>query len=118
MAGLSFERDSWTTPVDARRVEPNEDTNKVASEQVRELVGRLPKRDTKPLFVFDAGYVPERLQVELGECAAQILIRLNPTRVFYFDPETPEKRPVGHPFHHGERFDLKDLQTWNSSPMG
>ncbi len=112
IAGLSFGRDSWTTPVDARRVEPHEDADRVAAEQVRELVSRLPERDDAPLFVFDAGYDPVKLQLELAECSAQILIRLNPTRVFYFDPEVPEKRPVGHPFRHGDRFDLKDSESW------
>ncbi len=112
VAGLSFSRDSWTTPVDARRVEPHEDADQVAAEQVRDLVDRLPERDDAPLFIFDAGYDPVRLQVELGECAAQILVRLNSARVFYFDPQTPKKRPVGRPFHHGERFDLKDPETW------
>lgn len=53
-----------------------------------------------------------KLQLELAECSAQILIRLNPTRVFYFDPEIPDKRPVGHPSYHGQRFDLKDSESW------
>ena len=34
IAGLSFERDSWITPVDAQRVEPQGNTDKVAAEQV------------------------------------------------------------------------------------
>ena len=62
VAGLSFERDSWVAPVDARRVRPEEDANSVAAEQVRTLVGRLPPRREAPLFVFDAGYDPVRLQ--------------------------------------------------------
>lgn len=114
IAGLSFKRDSWVEPVDARRVEPHEDSDKIAAKQVCELVDRLPKRDDEePLFVFDAGYDPVRLQVDLQEVDAQILVRLSPIRAFYFDPEAPEKRPVGHPFYHGEKFDLKDPETWS-----
>lgn len=112
VARLSFERDSWTTPVDARRVEPHEDSDQIAAEQVRDLVGRLPERDDAPLFVFDAGYDPVKLQLKLAGCSAQMLVRLNPTRVFYSDPETLEKRPVGRPCDHGERFDLKDPRSW------
>ncbi len=113
IAGLSFERDSWVAPVDARRIEPQEDTGKVAVEQVRALLSRLPERNNIPLFVFDAGYDPVRLQLELQECATQILVRLNSGRTFYFDPEPPpSKRPVGRPHRHGEKFDLKDPQTW------
>jgi hypothetical protein len=52
VAGLSFERDSWVTPVDARRVRPEEDTGDVAAEQVRALIRGRPAPDTAPLFVF------------------------------------------------------------------
>ena len=45
VAGLSFERDSWVVPADARRVRPDEDTNDVAAGQVRGLVGRLPAKN-------------------------------------------------------------------------
>jgi hypothetical protein len=61
VARLSFERDSWVAPVEARRVRPEEDANDVAAEQVRVLIRRLPERDVVPLFVFDAGYNPVRL---------------------------------------------------------
>jgi DDE superfamily endonuclease len=53
-----------------------------------------------------------RLQLGLENHPAQILIRLHSDRVFYFHPEDPEKRPVGRPFRHGKRFDLKDPRTW------
>src|SRR5215211_3866142 len=43
VAQLGFERDSWVAPVDARRVKPVEDTDDVATEQVRALVERLPQ---------------------------------------------------------------------------
>lgn len=114
IVGLSFERDSWVAPVDARRVEPQEDNDKVAAEQVKQFVHRLPDRDDEPLFVFDGGYDPVRLQFDLQdeEVAAQILVRMKPNRTFYFDPDTPEKNPVGHPYYHGKKFDLKDAATW------
>lgn len=73
--------------VDARRVEPEEDANHVAAEQVIALLYRLPERDYAPLFVFDAGYDPVRLQQGLEGCCVQILVRLNSGRVFYFDPK-------------------------------
>ncbi len=66
-----------------------------------------------PLFVFDAGYDPVRLQQSLEGCCTQILVRLNSGRTFYFDPEPPpKKRPVGRPSRHGEKFDLKDPGSW------
>ena len=112
VAELGFERDSWVAPADIRRVSPEEDADFVAIEQVRDLLHRLPEHSFDPLFVFDAGYDPVRLQLGLENHAAQILVRLHSDRVFYFDPEVPEKRPVGRPFRHGKRFDLKDPQIW------
>lgn len=112
VAEIGFSRDSWVAPADARRVSPEENADLVATGQVRALLDRLPEHRFDPLFVFDAGYDPVRLQLELEGCAAQILVRLHSDRVFYADPETPEKRPVGRPFRHGMKFDLKDSETW------
>ena len=54
VAELGFERDSWVTPADIRRVKPEEDANLVAIEQARALLQRLPEQGFNPLFVFDA----------------------------------------------------------------
>jgi hypothetical protein len=117
VAELGFERDSWVAPMDVRRVPPEQEANDVAAEQVKALVGRLSERDAgcsgPPLFVFDAGYDPVRLQYNLKDCRAQILVRLHSGRTFYADPPTPERRPVGRPFVHGEKFDLKAPTSWH-----
>jgi hypothetical protein len=112
VAGLSFERDSWVTPVDARRVRPDEDTGDVAAEQVNELLRRLPDEASVPLFVFDAGYDLVRLQLGLEGRRAQILVRLHSGRTFYAEPELPPERPVGRPFRQGARFSCRDVDTW------
>ena len=57
IAQLGFTRDSWTAPVDARRLHPRDNANQVACTQIRALVERLPAGQA-PLFVFDAGYDP------------------------------------------------------------
>lgn len=117
VAELGFERDSWVAPVDARRVPPEEDANDAASEQILALSGRLKEQHgthlEAPLFVFDAGYDPVRLQRNLEGCHAQILVRLHSSRTFYADPSTLERRPVGRPLVHGEKFDLKDPKMWH-----
>ena len=112
VAGLSFERDSWVTPFDARRVRPEEDANDVAVEQVRELLGRLPHRGGWPLFVFDAGYDPVKLQRGLAGHRARAFVRLHSNRTFYAAPEEAGKRPVGRPRRHGPKFALPDPETW------
>lgn len=113
VARLGFERDSWVTPVDALRLESEEAASDVAAEQIRALLPRLPDCDGRPLFVFDAGYDPVRLQKRLEGSRAQILVKLNSRRVFYGDPEPLTQRPVGRPHLHGEKFDLKDPKTWS-----
>jgi hypothetical protein len=60
------------------------------------------------LFVFDAGYDPVRLQRNFEGCSARILVRLHPGRTFYADPPEPERRSIGPPSVHGEKFDLKE----------
>jgi hypothetical protein len=112
VAQLGFDRDSWVAPVDARRVRPAQDTDEVAAEQVRVLVERRPEPEAVPIFVFDAGYDPVKLQRNLEGCPAQILVRLHSNRVFYAEPEPPSPRPVGRPRRHGKKFDLKDPASW------
>jgi DDE superfamily endonuclease len=52
---LGFARDSWTAPVDARRLHPLDDTDQQAARQIRLLLERLPAGGAVPLFVFDGG---------------------------------------------------------------
>lgn len=111
VAELSFERDSWVAPADARRVRPGEDANDVADEQIRGLLDRSPRHLGAPLFVFDAGYDPVRLQLGLAGCRVQILVRLHSGRTFYARPRLPPKRPVGRPSRHGAKLSCKDPST-------
>ncbi len=112
VAQLGFERDSWVAPVDARRVRPAEKSDEAATEQVRALVKRLPEPKDLPIFVFDAGYDPVKLQHGLEGCPARIVVRLHSNRVFYAEPEPPSPRPVGRPRRHGKKFDLKEPASW------
>ena len=112
VAELGFERECWVAPVDARGVRPAGDTEEASVEQIRALLGRLPEPEAVPIFVFDTGYDPVKLQRRLEGCPAQILLRLHSNRVFYAEPESSFPRPVGRPRPHGSKFDLKDPATW------
>ena len=113
IAEIGFCRDTWVAPIDVQRVHPTEDGNTVAAKQVRALLERMPRRSMNaPLFVFDAGYDPVALQKQLEGHEAQLLVRLHSNRVFYADPETRQKRPVGRPRRHGAKFDLNDTGNW------
>ncbi len=111
IARLNFVRESWTAPVDVERVRPTEDANMVAAEQVRRLLGRSPGEESIPLFVFDAGYDPVKLQQELEGWPCQILVRLRAGRCFHADPIGPPAH-TGRPRRHGSKMKCKDPSTW------
>src|SRR5215212_10829159 len=61
LAQISFTHDSWTAPLDVRRVAPQDDAHTVAAAQIRTLLAEQPGDAPIPLCVFDAGYDPESL---------------------------------------------------------
>jgi hypothetical protein len=114
VAELNFVRESWTAPVDVRRVRPAQDANEVAAEQIEALLGRLEEGEAVvPLFVFDAGYDPVKVQRALEGSPCQILVRLRAGRRFYGDPslcDPPEH--IGRPRRHGPKMKCNDRSTW------
>ncbi len=112
---LSFIRESWTAPVDVERVHPARDANEVAAEQVKAFLGRSPvEGEVAPVFVFDAGYDPVKLQQGLeGSSPCQILVRLRAGRGFYGDPSLSDPPAnIGRPRRHGPKMRCKDPSTW------
>ena len=110
---LGFERDSWTAPVDARRLHPLEDTDQTAAAQIRALLARLPTNEAVPLFVFDAGYDSAQLTLDLADAPAAVLVRLRSDRCFYADPPPAARSPKGgRPRRHGAKFACADPTTW------
>jgi DDE superfamily endonuclease len=109
---LGFARDSWTAPVDARRLHPLEDTDHTAAVQIRALLGRLPGGGPVPWFVFDAGYDSAQLSLDLANAQVAVLVRLRADRCFYADP--PQRAPgsTGRPRRHGAKFNCADPATW------
>ena len=111
LAELGFACDSWTAPVDVRRVRPHENANAVAAEQVRGVLGRRPAGGAAPVLVFDAGYDPVQLTLGLGDAPATLLVRLRSERCFYADvPPQPGKN--GRPRRHGRKLACYDEATW------
>jgi hypothetical protein len=113
IAQLSFDRDSWTAPVDAHRLHPLEDTDQTAAAQIRALLARLPAREAMPLFVFDGGYDSAQLTLDLAEEQVAVLVRLRSDRCFYADPPPAARSPRGgRPRRHGAKFAFADPTTW------
>src|SRR3954452_2635601 len=115
LAQVSFTHDSWTAPLDVRRVPPSANAHTVATAQIRALRERQPADSPVPLCVFDAGYDPETLARELGDLDGErvaVLVRLRSGRCFYADPPPADGRAVGRPRRHGAKFACLDPATW------
>ena len=87
--------------MDAQRVRPMQNSN-AAAEQVKAMLDRSSPEEAVvvPLFVFDAGYDPVRVQQGLEGRRCQILVRLRAGRCFYADPTEPPA-PTGRSRRHG-----------------
>jgi len=112
IAQLGFERDSWTAPVEVRRVLPNEHAASVAAEQVKALRRRLPPTDTAPLFVFDAGYDVTALTHALLDEPVALLVRLRADRCFYAAAPVVAGPRNGRPRRNGAKFRCDAPATW------
>jgi hypothetical protein len=113
VAQLNFVRESWTAPVDVERVRPAQGANEVACGQVKVLLDRLGKGKSVPLFVFDAGYDPVKLQQGLQKSPCQILVRLRAGRRFFGDPGLAgPPAHTGRPRRHGPKMKCNDPSTW------
>jgi hypothetical protein len=117
VAALEPGRTSWTAPLDAARLRPDDDETEVTAAQVRDVTQRLIAaghwQDGDPgiLVVFDAGYDVARLAWLLKDLPVEVLGRLRSNRVLYFPP--PPRRPGrGRPSRHGQEFKLADEATW------
>jgi hypothetical protein len=109
---LSFDRDSWTAPVDAARLHPLDDTDQQAACQVRALLARLPAGGPVPLVVFDGGYDSAQLTLDLADAPVAVLVRLRSDRCFYADPPPRASGSTGRPRRHGAKFNCADPATW------
>ena len=112
IAQLGFERDSWTAPVEVRRVLPQENAASVAAAQVKALRQRLPPTDTAPLFVFDAGYDVTALTHALLDEPVALLVRLRADRCFYAAAPVVAGARNGRPRRNGAKFRCDDPATW------
>src|SRR5829696_5398630 len=111
---LSPARDSWTAPVDVRRVRPEEKPTAVAVAQLRALaaVGPPAPEEGPPLVLFDAGDDAAGFTHARAGTPVALRIRLRRNRCFWFAPPRPERRRGGRPRQHGAKFVCDDPATW------
>jgi hypothetical protein len=108
IAQLGFARDSWTAPVDARRLHPLDDTDHTAAAQIHALLERRPAGGAVPLLVFDAGDDSARLTLDQADLPVAVLVGLRPDRCCYPDPLPPPPGKTGRPRRHGAKFNCAD----------
>jgi hypothetical protein len=123
VAALEPGRTSWTAPLDAVRLGPDDDETAVTAAQVREVVTRLIEaqhwREDDPaiLVVFDAGYDVTRLAFLLADLPVELLGRLRSDRVLYFPALPRGPGANGRPSRHGPQFKLAEPGTWPGPPV-
>jgi DDE superfamily endonuclease len=111
VAALESGRSSWTAPLDAVRLGPDDDVTEVTAAQIRELLarlreaGQLGQHDPPVLVVLDAGYDVIRLAHLLADLPVQLLGRLRSDRVFHA-PTPPRRDGPGRPSRHGAEVKL------------
>ena len=111
---LSWDRDSWTAPVDVRCVRPEEKPTALAVEQLKALVAArpAPALEEVALVLFDAGYDASGFTEALAGTPVALLIRLRSNRHFWFAPARPTTPKTGRPRRHGATFVCDDPATW------
>ncbi len=118
VAALEPGRTSWTAPLDAVRLGPDDDETEVTAAQVHGVVERLAAAghwragDEDILIVFDAGYDVTRLAGLLKDLPVEVLGRLRSDRVLCFPAPPRQPGQAGRPSRHGAEFKLTDEATW------
>jgi hypothetical protein len=112
LVALSPGNDSWTAPLDARRLIVGDNPNTVAAGQIRAALCRLPALPEPALVAFDGGYDPVQLSVELAGTGVQIVVRVRNDRKYYARPAPRTPGAGGRPRRHGAKVACADPATW------
>ena len=109
-------RTSWTLPLDAVRLGPEDDATEVTAAQLRDVIARLiaagrwKPGDPDVIIVLDAGYDLTRLAWLLADLPADVTGRLRSDRVMYFPAPPLPARPAstgGRRPRHGQQARLQ-----------
>jgi hypothetical protein len=108
---------SWVVPLSNRRIKTSEDKEIVGAEQINALLSdeSLPFHGKLCVEVADSSYSkPAYLCANRQHKNLITMVRSRSNRVYHRPPDPEEASDsAGHPTWYGERFDLKDQQTWH-----
>ncbi len=114
-AGMS---PSWSIPLMTCRVPTNEDKELIGSGQIDALLkdSKLPFGKSLAVDVGDTSYSkPACLHANRHHRRLVTIARVRGTRVLYqqFVPDPSKKRSAGRPRRYGQRFALREPETWH-----
>jgi hypothetical protein len=123
VAALGPGASSWTLPLDAVRLGPDDDDCAVTAGQLREVVARLAAAgrwaggDPQIVIVMDAGYNVARLAWLLADLPVVLVARVRSDRVFY--RPAPPRAPglAGRQSRHGAPVKCADPATWGGAAV-
>ena len=108
---------AWVVPLSVKRVASSEDKEKVGCDQLQALLNdpAMPFHGQLCVSVRDSSYSkPACLCAEREFDNVVSVVRVRSNRVFFRQyvalPDAPPRR--GHPRWYGERFDLREPETW------
>ncbi|MEA3346086.1 MAG: transposase [Chloroflexota bacterium] len=107
----------WVAPLIVRWVKSTEKASQVGTEQISAITSdeTLPFHDELCVLTEDASYSGRAHLAAVASIPNLVsIVRLPRNRVVYrrFTPPDEDERPPGHPKWYGDRFDLKDPDTW------
>jgi hypothetical protein len=123
VAALGPGATSWTAPLDAVRLGPDDDDTEVTAAQLREVIGRLAaagawrEGDPDIIVVMDAGYDVIRLAWLLAGLPVVPCARLRSNRVFYRVPPPKPPHLPGRAREHGAPVKCGDQATWTARAL-
>lgn len=105
------EQGSWALPLLHERITSLDTPIGKAATQLRQVCAQI---SVKVLFLGDGEYGSAPFLKQTADIECNKLIRLRPNRVLYHAPEAYQGK--GRPRKHGEKFSLKDPDTWTVAP--
>ena len=106
---------SWIVPVSIERVTSFESKSDVGQHQAERLLNdeSLPWYQDLCVLVADSDYSHRRFLYPFSTQDKRVVVtRCRSNRVLYRLPQVPSEKRRGHPRWYGERFALKDDNTW------
>ena len=106
----------WSIPLAITRVSSNSNALDVGVSQVSAIMSNegVAWHGELSVNVADSAYGVKRFLHPIQTYSSLVsVVRVRPNRVFYQSPQSPETTVRGHPRWYGERFALKEPDTWH-----